>query len=138
VSADPGSRAAVHYLLSMAKIDAETFETPTSFLSAYERGSPGCSLIVGLRFPDMDGLELLKRMADEGIEFPALVLTGYVDAALIARAKQAGALEVIELPFQERRLLQSVRHALEIDLQRRKERASGRSASGTREGEFDG
>lgn len=62
--------------------------------------------------PGMDGLELLARMGERGIDLPVIVLTGYGDVSTAVRAMKAGAVDFIEKPIDEGQLLGAIRTAL--------------------------
>lgn len=122
-----GARASLKYLFSSVGIAVEVFDSPGSFLECYRPGAPGC-LILDLRFKDTSGFELLKSMAAAGIDLPVLVLTGYATVPITVRAMQAGALEVIEKPYDPQLLLEHVQKAFAIDRRRRSRRAKLQTA----------
>ncbi len=74
----------------------------------------GCVLI-DLNLPDMNGLELHKRLLDKGCRQPFLVLTGCRDVALAVQSLQDGAVDFLLKPFSRERLLARVRQAVEHD-----------------------
>jgi FixJ family two-component response regulator len=116
-----GTRESLRFLLNSVGIAVEVFESPALFLERYRPGAPGC-LILDLRFRDMSGFELLQRMSSDGIELPVFVLTGYATVPMTVRLMQAGALEVIEKPFDPELILERVREAFAIDRRRRSRR----------------
>jgi two-component system response regulator FixJ len=69
-------------------------------------------MIVDVRMPGMDGLELLARLRDLGIGLPVIMVTGHGDVPTAVRAMKAGAVDFIEKPFDEERLLASIEAAL--------------------------
>jgi two-component system response regulator FixJ len=71
----------------------------------------GC-LIVDIRMPEMDGLELQRHLNDRSLRFPMIVITGHGDVPLAVRAMKAGALDFIEKPFASQTILDSVAAAL--------------------------
>jgi two-component system response regulator FixJ len=63
--------------------------------------------------PGLDGLEVQERMAEQGFDFPVIVLTGHGDISLAVRAMQAGAADFMEKPFDRERLLRAIAAAFE-------------------------
>ena len=86
------------------------FPSAVGFLEIARTLQPGC-VISDVQMPDMDGMELQQRLNDLKLDFPVVIVTGHADVALAVRAMKAGAVDFIEKPFEERAILDSVRHA---------------------------
>jgi two-component system, LuxR family, response regulator FixJ len=61
----------------------------------------------------MSGLELLDRLADRGVRWPVILITGHGDVDMAVKAMKAGAFDFVEKPFDELHLLESIRNSLE-------------------------
>ncbi|HVJ53973.1 MAG TPA: response regulator FixJ [Aliidongia sp.] len=110
VDDDEAVRESLAALLEAYEFDATAFPSARDFLAQCERGASGC-LLADVRMPDMDGLELQERVA---IEFPGLavvIMTGHGDVPIAVRAMKAGAVDFVEKPFAEDRIIDTVRNA---------------------------
>jgi len=111
VDDDADARDSLCALLESAGVAAEAHESARAFLNAYQPGRPGC-LIADIRMPDMDGLELQEELNRRNAGLPVIVVTGHADVPLAVRAMKAGAVDLIEKPYDDELLLASVRRAL--------------------------
>jgi FixJ family two-component response regulator len=100
----------------------EAYATAGAFLAQYDAGQRGC-LVLDIRMPGMDGLELQRVLGERGIEIPIVFLTGHGDVPMAVQAMEAGAAGFVEKPFREQQLLERVKGALRLDASRRKARA---------------
>ena len=87
----------------------------------------GC-LIVDIRMPEMDGLELQEEIGRRSIEIPIIIMTGHGDVPLAVRGMKAGAIDFIEKPFDAELLLDSVARALQVGESRRHKAAEIKAA----------
>lgn len=110
VDDDAAIRDSLRMMLEAAGYAVRDFASAQSFLSDPElRG--GC-LIVDIRMPGMGGLELQEELVRRKANIPVIVMTGHGDVPLAVRAMRAGAIDFVEKPFEEERMLQSVSDAL--------------------------
>ncbi|MCB1878054.1 MAG: response regulator transcription factor [Chromatiales bacterium] len=121
VDDDPAVRDAMGLLLESAGRNVALFESAEAFLAGYEQERTGC-LILDIRMPQMDGLELQAELGKRGIELPIIFLTGHGDVPTSVRAMKGGATDFLEKPFREQVLLERIDEAIETDLQRRREK----------------
>ncbi len=118
---DPALREAMRRLLKFSGLPTKTFRSGHDFLAYYRVSEPGC-LVSDVRLPDINGLEVLRALAAEGLSIPVIMITGYGDVPTAVNAMTAGAFDFIEKPFTDEILLRSVRRAIEFDAgNRRKE-----------------
>ncbi|WP_207540312.1 response regulator transcription factor [Sabulicella rubraurantiaca] len=107
-------RRSLAMLLMAADYNVETYGDAAALLNAASRGTglaPGC-LILDVRMPGMDGLSLMEELSKRGITHPAIVVTGHADVPLAVRAMRVGAIDFLEKPYTEERLLEAVKAAL--------------------------
>jgi FixJ family two-component response regulator len=89
----------------------ETFGSAQEFLSRPRVLAPSC-LLLDLRLPDLDGLDVQKILADRP-GLPIIFITGYGDAPTIVRAMKAGAVDFLTKPLLDDQLLTAIRHAID-------------------------
>lgn len=112
VDDDEAIRQSVGYLLSKAGYAVERYADGATFLQSVSRETRGCVLL-DVRMPDIDGLEVQARLSQRGIGLPVIMLTGHGDVTLAVRAVKAGAIEFLEKPFERSVLLQAIDTALD-------------------------
>jgi two-component system response regulator FixJ len=100
-------RRSLDFLLRTAGFQVEKWPDGESFLKGADRAAPACVLL-DVRMPGMDGLQVLSEMAERGFNFPVIVLTGHGDIATAVRAMRGGAVDFLEKPFERERLLQAL------------------------------
>jgi two-component system response regulator FixJ len=108
---DAAVRRALVRLLRSEGLEAVTYETAQAVLNAAPSLSSGC-ILLDLQMPGMDGLELLARLGELGIELPVIVVTGHGDVPTAVRAMKAGAVDFIEKPIDETQLFAAIDAAL--------------------------
>jgi two-component system response regulator FixJ len=113
VDDDEAVRNSLAFLLSNSGHAVRTHETATAFLAVAPTIRSGC-LITDLRMPDVDGVELLRRLKASNMLMPAIVITGHGDVQMAVEAMKNGALDFIEKPFSDEVLLQSIKHVVEL------------------------
>lgn len=108
-------RKSLAFLLTMAGFTVRQHESAAAFLDAAPTLRDSC-LVTDLRMPDMDGVELLKRLRDQAIRIPSVVITGHGDVPMAVEAMKAGAIDFIEKPFEDDVLIAAIeRAAQELD-----------------------
>jgi two-component system response regulator FixJ len=107
---DDGVRDSLSVQLESAGYDVVSFASPVGFLEIAASTQLGC-ILSDVQMPDMDGMELQKRLSDMHLHFPVVIMTGHADVALAVRAMKAGAVDFIEKPFSEQAILDSIRLA---------------------------
>jgi FixJ family two-component response regulator len=121
VDDDPRMREAISELLSSLDFHVVVCASGSEYLRVPKPDLPTC-LILDVRLPDIDGLELQARLSDQ--LRPAIVfITGHGDISSSVKAIKAGAVDFLPKPFDRRQLVTAVREALALDTKARAERA---------------
>jgi FixJ family two-component response regulator len=118
VDDDDGMRLAIGRLLEAAGCEVRSYASAGDFLVAEQSDVPGC-LLLDLKMPGPNGLELQKALARRGDSMPVIFLTGHGDVASTVRALRAGASDFLTKPVERETLLAAVERALAEDAARR-------------------
>lgn len=110
VEDDASIRDALSLLLGLRGFSVSIFADAESFVSAYRPEWSGCMLI-DIRMPGMDGLALQAWLAERGCRMPVVVMTGHGDVGSARKAFRAEAIDFLEKPIDQGRLLQAIEEA---------------------------
>lgn len=122
VDDDRSVREALTSLLRSAGLRAQAFASASEFLCCPRDAGPAC-LLLDMRLPELTGLDLQRRLTENG-ESPSIVfVTGHGDISTSVRAMKAGAVDFLTKPFDGDEVLAAVRRALERDRRARELRA---------------
>lgn len=113
VDDDVSVRESLAVLVSWAGWRPETFSSAQEFLDRSPAEAPGC-LVLDVKLPDMNGLDLQARLAAGRRDLPVIFLTGHADVPATVQAMKAGAVEFLTKPFSNGVLLDAIRHALDL------------------------
>jgi two-component system response regulator FixJ len=108
---DEAMRDSLNFLLDSANFKVTLFETALSFLEALSGLDFGC-VVSDVRMPGLDGIELLKRMKASNSTFPIVIMTGHGDVPLAVEAMKLGAVDFLEKPFEDDRLIGMIEAAI--------------------------
>jgi two-component system response regulator FixJ len=111
VDDDDAMRDSLAFLLGAADFHVVPFETARGFLDALPTLDLGC-VVSDVRMPDIGGIELLKRLKASGSLFPVVIMTGHGDVPLAVEAMKLGAVDFVEKPFEDDRLIGMIETAL--------------------------
>ena len=100
---DASVRDALGGMLGYSGYRTRLFADAESFLEAFEDGWVGC-VVADLRLPGMSGIELQRRLADEGRRIPVIIITAHGDVPAARQALRADAVDFIEKPFEDAEL----------------------------------
>src|SRR5215472_9167264 len=120
VDDDISVRESLELLICSEGWQPEVFASAQEFLSHPRAPVPSC-LVLDVNLPELNGLDLQRRIARDRTDMPIIFITGYGDVPTTVRAMKAGAVEFLTKPFSDDVLLNAIRNALErsrIALQR--------------------
>jgi two-component system response regulator FixJ len=112
VDDDDSVRRSVGFMLKTSGLSVEAFASGVEFLKEARRLKPG-AVLLDIRMPEMDGLEVQAAMNERGIAFPVIVMTGHGDVEVAVKAMKGGAIDFIEKPFDKAVVLAALDEAFE-------------------------
>jgi FixJ family two-component response regulator len=112
VDDDVSVRESLESLIHRAGWQPETFASAEEFIAHPRPLAPSC-LVLDVLLPDLNGLDLQKRVAADRIDMPIIFITGFGDVPMTVRAMKAGAVEFLTKPFDYDMLLNAIRKAIE-------------------------
>jgi len=104
---------ALRSYLARQSIRTSTFQAARDFLEALDRHEQFDCVVSDVRMPGMSGLDLMKYLNERGYAGPVILITGHGDVDMAVGAIKNGAFDFIEKPFDEARLLTSIRQGAE-------------------------
>lgn len=121
VDDDTGVLDAIRLLLRSVGLASRGFSSADEFLEAFDPEAHAC-IILDLRMPGMSGLELQARLRELGSVTPIIFVTAHGDVPSAVEAVKGGAVDFIQKPFQDQKLLDKIHQALAQDAALRAER----------------
>jgi len=112
VDDDVSVRESLDMLVRTEGWRAEIFASAGMFLAYPKISAPRC-LLLDVSLPDINGLDLQRRVAEEHPDMPIIFITGYGDVPMSVTAMKAGAAEFLTKPFDNDVLIEAIRQALE-------------------------
>ena len=107
VDDDAGIRRSVSFMLKTSGHRVETYESGIELLKKGSELDDGC-ILLDIRMPEMDGLEVQQALQNKGVSLPVIIMTGHGDVSLAVKAMKAGAVDFIEKPFEKDALMASL------------------------------
>jgi two-component system, LuxR family, response regulator FixJ len=123
VDDDESVRDSLSVLLESAGFSARAYDSAAAFLQAASDRATGC-VLTDVQMPELNGLELQRRMSELGIRLPVIVMTGHGDVPIAVEAMKAGATDFLEKPFDDSQLLAAVNSAIAVSQRTRDEAAA--------------
>lgn len=104
-------RRSAGFMLRTSGYEVKTYVSGVEFLKEIKNAAPGC-ILLDVRMPEMDGLEVQAELNNRGVTMPVIVLTGHGDITTAVAAMKAGAIDFIEKPFEKSVLIEAIETAL--------------------------
>jgi FixJ family two-component response regulator len=112
VDDDISVRESLELLIQTAGWQTQVFSSAEEFLACPRASVPSC-LVLDVNLPDLNGLELQRRMAGDRIHMPIIFITGFGDIPMTVQAMKAGAIEFLTKPFGDEVILDAIRNAIQ-------------------------
>lgn len=112
VDDDESIRRSTCFILKTSGYDVRPYESGADFLKDVGHAEPGC-ILLDVRMPEMDGLELQRVLHERGITMPVIIFTGHGDISIAVQAMKAGAVDFIVKPFEKATLLSGIESAFD-------------------------
>ncbi|HVT91159.1 MAG TPA: response regulator [Tepidisphaeraceae bacterium] len=122
VDDDPGVRKSLQMVLESASLAVKVYESAERFLEDMDLSISGC-IVLDLRMPGIDGIELLQRLRTAGHEIPVIVISAHADVPTAVRSMKLGAVDLLQKPFEPKALLEIVRRAVQKSVEINQKRA---------------
>lgn len=114
VDDDDDLRNALSFLLKAQGWSVVAYSSAQEFLVQDAPSVPGC-LILDIRMPNMTGLELQREMNERNYRLPIIFLSAHGNIGMAVNTLHAGAVDFLEKPISEEKLLKSISRAIKID-----------------------
>jgi FixJ family two-component response regulator len=112
VDDDISVRESLDLLIRAAGWQPEIYGSAEAFLARPRAPVPSC-LVLDVSLPDLNGLDLQKRIGVDRSDLPIIFITGHGDIPMTVRAMKAGAVEFLTKPFADDALLSAIANAIE-------------------------
>ena len=112
VDDDAAVRRSAGFMLKTSSFQVRTYESGLELLKNAAGLETGC-ILLDIRMPGMDGLDVQQSLKEKGVALPVIIMTGHGDVSLAVKAMKAGAIDFIEKPFEKAVLLAAIEQGLE-------------------------
>lgn len=109
---EDGVRRGARFFLTTSGYAVRTWPSGIAFLKEVRHVETGC-ILLDIRMPEMDGLEVQQHLNERGVTMPVIVLTGHGDVSVAVKAMKAGAVDFLEKPFDTDALLDAISRAFD-------------------------
>ena len=116
---DEAVRDSMSMLLETIDLSHQCFSSATDFLDGFDGSQRGC-LVLDIRMPGMNGLELQQCLKEREAHLPIIFITGHGDVPMAVEAMREGALDFMRKPIREQELLDRIQEALKYEAGTRK------------------
>jgi two-component system, LuxR family, response regulator FixJ len=115
VDDDAGVLGSLRFLLETDGFAVRTFRSGAALLNAELAAGVDC-FVVDYKLSDINGIDLIGRLRSRGVATPAILITGYPDANISARAASAGVKHVLNKPLLDESLIKHIRAAIQSNI----------------------
>ena len=112
---DDAMRNSWAFLIEGEGWDVKTYPDAITYLSSNDFIRPGC-LLLDVRMPHMSGLELQLKLREVGCDLPIIFISGHGDIDMAVNTLKAGAMDFLQKPVDDQRLLQAIENAVSSNL----------------------
>ena len=105
-------RRSASFMLKTSGFQVRAYESGLELLKSSAELETGC-ILLDIRMPGMDGLEVQQALKEKGVALPVIIMTGHGDVSLAVKAMKAGAVDFIEKPFEKAVLLAAIDQGIE-------------------------
>ena len=107
VDDDEAVRRSAGFMLKTSGFKVHSYASGVELLKEAKDLPPGC-ILLDVRMPEMDGLQVQQALKDRGVGHPVIVMTGHGDVGVAVQAMKAGAVDFIEKPFEKAVLMSAI------------------------------
>ena len=107
VDDDEAIRRSASFMLKTSGYQVQAYASGVELLRQAKELAPGC-ILLDVRMPEMDGLQVQQELKERGVSFPVIVMTGHGDVTVAVQAMKSGAVDFIEKPFEKAALLSAI------------------------------
>lgn len=111
VDDDETNRMLFSDIFSSIDIDHKCFSSAQNFLNEFQPEESGC-ILLDIRMPGMSGLELQRRLREDSVAHPIIIVTAHGDVSTAIEAMKAGAFDFMEKPIRNQQLIETTQRAL--------------------------
>jgi two-component system, LuxR family, response regulator FixJ len=122
VDDDQQVRESLATLIQGAGLDVKCYASGHEFLDSFAPQGPGC-VVLDLRLPQINGMEVIDRLAQRNIKVPIIMISGHGDIPAAVAAMKAGAVDFLEKPYHASALMDSIHRAIDVDTRSREANA---------------
>jgi two-component system response regulator FixJ len=105
-------RSSIGFMLQTTGYSVRPWPSGAIFLRELRNAEPGC-ILLDIRMPEMDGLQVQQQLNERGATMPVIVLTGHGDVNIAVKAMRNGAIDFLEKPFEADQLLGAIETGFE-------------------------
>ncbi len=111
VDDDDAVRESLALLIGTVDLRVAQWSHPQQFLSTFDRDAIG-AIVLDVRMPGASGLSVLDQLREQGVDQPVIMLTGHGTVEMCRRAFKSGAVEFLEKPVDDDKLIEALHHAV--------------------------